>query len=207
VRVRRRRRRSRALFRIVHAQGAIFNEVGSTRCRATPRHRGLGCGWPDGLHLQGLPAGPSCLVSGRTVPVAGFLRLRQDVHRTRVQCGKCACVRLPIAWHSVSTVDSLFPPDTELCWEIEGETDLNVMVFYSRTRTGSKNLQGPRAAPCCPHVSAGAEVVARQATQPVTSKVVALLLRRLVAGALGRDQTFTPGGSRSRCASGRRRTS
>jgi hypothetical protein len=32
----RRRRRRRSLFRIVHARGAIRNEVGPARCRATP---------------------------------------------------------------------------------------------------------------------------------------------------------------------------
>ena len=33
---RRRRRRRRSLLRIVHARGAIPNEMGSARCRATP---------------------------------------------------------------------------------------------------------------------------------------------------------------------------
>jgi hypothetical protein len=32
----RRRRRRRSLFRIIHARGAIPNEMGPTRCRATP---------------------------------------------------------------------------------------------------------------------------------------------------------------------------
>jgi len=34
--MRRRRRKRRSLFRIVHAREAIPNEVGPTRCRATP---------------------------------------------------------------------------------------------------------------------------------------------------------------------------
>ena len=33
----RRRKRRRSFFRIVHARGAIPNEVGPARCRATPR--------------------------------------------------------------------------------------------------------------------------------------------------------------------------
>jgi hypothetical protein len=36
---RRRRRRRRSLLRIIHARGAIPNEMGPTRCRATPALR------------------------------------------------------------------------------------------------------------------------------------------------------------------------
>ena len=81
---RRRRRRRRSLFRIVHARGAIPNEVGPARCRATPalssrptrptprppgvcrRHVLAVCplldlvsGWPDGVHSRGVPTAPS----------------------------------------------------------------------------------------------------------------------------------------------------
>ena len=87
-----------SLFRIVHAPGAILNEVGPARCSATPaltsqpmgpaaRPSGacrrpvlavcpildLVSGWPDGLHSRGVPIGLGVWVV-RRVTLAGYLR-------------------------------------------------------------------------------------------------------------------------------------
>ena len=57
-----RRRRRRSLLRIVHARGAIPNEMGSARCRATPalRRSLLRIGAGGGVYLDTREAEEEC---------------------------------------------------------------------------------------------------------------------------------------------------